>query len=880
MARSSGPFLTYLETTLLLSLLLSLFKPFMRWHSISTEQVLKETESSLQGLNEQSVQQRLQEYGKNELTAKKKKSPLTIFLTQFLDVMILVLVAAAIISAVVGEVSDAIVIVIIILLNSIAGFVQEYRAEKAMEALRKMAVPSAKVLRNNKRAEIPSPELVPGDIALLDAGDMVPADIRLIEVHALKAEEASLTGESNAVDKTIEPLEDKDLGPGDRSNMIFKGTTITNGRAKGIVVATGMKTELGKIAGMLQEKESITPLQKRMADFSKKLTVIILILCGLFFGTAYLRGEDLTKMLLTSISLAVAAIPEALPAVITIALALGAKKLIRQNVLIRKLYAVETLGSVTYICSDKTGTLTKNQMTVKEIWTIDEKETKELIRAMSLNHDVKKDGDKEKLVGDPTEIALVEYANTHDHFDGSWKKDHKREEEIPFDSDRKAMSTIHRLDDKYLVITKGALESIIDKCNKGNKEDWKKQEERMAQQGMRVLAFATRIFDNLPKEIKPEAIEKDLHLVGLAGLIDPPREEAKEAIKECKTAGIIPVMITGDHPLTAAAIARELGILENKEQKIITGTELAEIPAEKFIEQVEIIRVYARVSPEQKLNIIKGLQQRGHFVAMTGDGVNDAPSLRKANIGVAMGITGTDVTKEAAHMILLDDNFATIIKAVKQGRRIYDNIRKFIKYIMTGNSAEIWTIFLAPFFGLPVPLLPVHILWINLVTDGLPALALAAEPAERDIMKRKPRKTDESIFAGGLGWHVVWVGILAGLLSIGVQWYEINIGDKNWQTIVFTVLCFSQLWHVMAIRSDTRSLFSQGLFSNKSLLGAVILTVLLQLMVIYVPGINDFFHTSPLTWKEMLTAIAISSIVFWAVELEKLVKRMRQRKAA
>jgi Ca2+-transporting ATPase len=847
----------------------------MHWHSISTDETLKETGSSKQGLTTEAAKEKLQKHGRNELTAKKKKSPFIIFLQQFFDVMILVLAVAAVISFFAGEIPDAFVIIVIIILNAVVGFVQEYRAEKAMEALQKMAVPLAVVMRNNKTIEIPSPEIVPGDIVLLEAGNMVPADIRLLEVHSLKADEASLTGESNAVDKTTNPIKEKDVPPGDKTNMVFKGTVITNGRGKGVAVATGMKTELGKIAGMLQEKESATPLQKRMADFSKKLTVIIIIVCAVIFGAGYLRGENLTRMLLTAISVAVAAIPEALPAVITISLALGAKKLITQNVLIRKLHAVETLGSVTYICSDKTGTLTKNQMTVKGIWGPDEKERKELIKAMSLNHDVKKKEDNKELTGDPTEVAMVIYAREHEHYEKSWEEDHPRENELPFDAERKAMSTIHRVDNKYIVITKGALEALAGMSVKADKDKWKEQEEKMAQEGMRVIAFAAKEINELPKEVTPEIIENDLEFLGLIGLIDPPREEAKEAIKECKTAGIIPVMITGDHPLTAAAIARELGILENKEQKVIAGTGLSGMSEEEFQNEVEQIRVYARVSPEQKLNIVKALQQKGHFVAMTGDGVNDAPSLRKANIGIAMGITGTDVTQEAAHMILLDDNFATIVKAVKQGRRIFDNIRKFIKYIMTGNSAEIWTIFLAPFFGLPIPLLPVHILWINLVTDGLPALALATEPAEKDIMKRKPRKTNESIFSGGLGLHVIWVGVLMGLLSIGVQWYEINTDDKNWQTIVFTTLCFSQLWHVMAIRSEIRSLFSQGIFSNKSLLGSVAITVLLQFIIIYVPQLNSFFHTSPLTWIEMLTAIAISSIVFWAVEIEKGVKRRR-----
>lgn len=844
----------------------------MRWHSISAEEAITKTGSSAQGLSAAACAEKLAEYGRNELKAKKKRSPILIFLAQFIDVMILVLIAAAVISGFIGELSDSIVIVVIIILNAVVGFVQEYRAENAMEALQKMAVPLARVIREGYSLEVPAPELVPGDILLVEAGAMVAADSRLIEVHALKAEEASLTGESNAVDKTINPLEDIDLAPGDRTNIIFKGTTITNGRATAVVVETGMRTELGRIAGMLQEKESATPLQTRMADFSKKLTVIILILCALFFAIAFFRGEDVAQMLLTAISLAVAAIPEALPAVITISLAVGAKRLIRQHVLIRKLYAVETLGSVSYICSDKTGTLTRNEMTVKEVWTRNDEGLQKLVKSMSMNHDVKENTDTDKLMGDPTEIALAEFARNHPVYDESWRRDHPRVEEVPFDSERKAMTTIHEQDGGYRIVTKGALETIWEKTRDKNPL-WKKEEERMAREGMRVLAFATKRLESLPQKVDSTNIENDLEVIGLAGLIDPPREEAKQGIAECKIAGIRTVMITGDHPLTAAAIARELGILDTSEDLILTGTELAALSTEAFDEKVEKVRVYARVSPEQKLNIIKALQAKNHFVAMTGDGVNDAPSLRKANIGIAMGITGTDVTKAAAHMILLDDNFATIIKAVRQGRRIYDNIRKFIKYIMTGNSAEIWTIFLAPFFGLPVPLLPVHILWINLVTDGLPALALAAEPAEKDIMRRRPRRTDESIFACGVGWHILWVGLLAGFLCLAVQWYMIRTGDTHWQTIVFTTLCFAQLWHVMAIRSERRSLFAQGLLSNKTLLGAVIITVLLQVAVVYVPALNTFFHTAPLTWVELLITVGVSSVVFWAVEIEKLVKR-------
>lgn len=840
------------------------------WHTLSVDDVLKETGSSLDGLSNDAVQQKLAEFGKNELQTSGKVHPVMIFIRQFIDVMILVLVVAAVVSAFIGELSDTIVILVIIILNAVIGFFQEYRAEQAMEALKKMAAPFSNVVRKGSISEIPAADIVPGDIVLLEAGDLVPADMRLVEIHSLKINEASLTGESQAIDKTTNTCHTADISLGDRTNLAFRGTHVTNGRGKGVVVETGMKTELGKIAGMLEKAESSTPLQKRLKDFSSKLTVIIILLCLGLFMIGYLRGEEFNRMLLTSISLAVAAIPEALPAVVTVSLALGARRLMKQNALIRKLYAVEGLGSVTFICTDKTGTLTKNQMIVQEVWVPDEQRKESFLQAMSLNHDLKeKDG---KMTGDPTELAMVEYAKTNAPFN--------RVEEIPFDSERKAMTTIHERDGKFWVITKGAAEAIMNMSTDAQLvEEIKKQEEKLAKGGMRVIGFGAKLVDQLPDEISPGNVEKDLEFLGLAGLIDPPRDEAKLAIRKCKTAGIVPVMITGDHPLTASTIAKELGIIEHEGHKVITGMELGRKDDAEMAREVLKIRVYARVSPEQKLRIVDELQKKEQFVSMTGDGVNDAPSLKKANIGVAMGITGTDVTKEAAHMILLDDNFATIVKAVEEGRRIYDNIRKFIKYILTGNAAEIWTIFLAPFFGLPIPLLPVHILWINLVTDGLPALALAAEKEEHDTMNRPPRKTDESVFAKGLGIHVMWVGLFIGLLTIGTQWYAMKNGMHNWQTMVFTVLCFSQLWHVMAIRSETRSLFTIGVWSNVPLILAVLLTVIMQFAIIYIPEVGKFFHVGPLTAIELIIAVGVSMVVFIAVEIEKFFKRrLRARK--
>ncbi|MBL7742818.1 MAG: cation-translocating P-type ATPase [Chitinophagaceae bacterium] len=855
----------------------------MNWHHIDTREVTELTGSAPDGLSTESAALKLAEYGPNELEDKKKKPAWVLFLLQFKDFMILVLIAAAIIAGVAGDLTDTIIILVIVILNAIVGFIQEYRAEKAMEALKKIAALQAQVLRNGKPVTVAASALVPGDMVLLEAGNVVPADIRLFETHSLRIDESALTGESVPAEKDDRVLKDVDLPLGDRINMAFKSTLITNGRAKGIVVATGMQTEIGLIARMLQQDEAETPLQKRMADFGKKLSYIILLICLLLFVIGLLRGEKPLNMLLISISLAVAAIPEALPALITIALARGAKRLVKQNALVRKLPAVETLGSVTFICSDKTGTLTQNKMKV-----VQEEAAETSIQfsndisvfesAIALNHDVraKEDG---TLIGDPTEIALVEYFTAKHSAEKltGLRQQLPRVAELPFDSDRKCMTTVHRYGEKFLVISKGAVESVVSGLKDGSEikaitskaNDW-------AGNGIRVIAFAYRIIDALPEPFSYEQVETGLTFAGLAGMIDPPREEVKTAIEECRTAGIKPVMITGDHPATASAIARQIGILTDKDI-VITGKELQATPYEDFEEKAEKIRVYARVSPEQKLNIVKALQRKGHFVSMTGDGVNDAPSLKSANIGVAMGINGTDVSKEAAHMILLDDNFATIVKAVKEGRRIYDNIRKFVKYIMTCNGAEIWTLFLAPLIGLPIPLLPIHILWINLVTDGLPGLALASEKEEKDIMKRPPRKTNESLFADGIGFHIVWVGLLMAGITLGVQAWATSSNLEHWQTMVFTVLSLAQLGHVLAIRSDREFLYRQGIFSNLPLLGAVALTFLLQIGVIYLPFANELLKTQPLSLNELLICIGASAILFHAVELEKWVKRVRRK---
>ena len=894
----------------------------MNWHQRDIKETIELLKSSSDGLSSAEADKRLLTYGPNELKEAKKRTLFMMFLDQFLDFMIIVLIAAAIVSGFIGALVDTLAIVVIVILNALVGFIQEYRAEKAMKALKQMAAQSAVAIRNAKPVTIPASELVPGDIVLLEAGRVVPADIRLMESAQLKVEEAALTGESIPAEKSIDILRAASVPLGDRKNMTYKGTTVSYGRGKGVVVLTGMDTEIGKIASLLQEEEEVkTPLQKRLAKFGQRLGVSVLAICGIIFITGLLRGETPLLMFLTAVSLAVAAIPEALPAVVTISLALGAKKMVRQNSLIRKLPAVETLGSVTYICSDKTGTLTLNKMTVEEIYVNGEfirteelsyknekgpgeggmsrKEkitsefqslsTSELFRAMALSNDAIFDKDN-RIIGDPTEVALFESASKAGYSKEILEEEFSRIAEIPFDSKRKRMTTFHKTPEgKIVSFTKGACETILEKStgilsggrsidmDNVTRRDITSANERMADEGLRTLALSMRLWDELPEEMIPEIAENNLTILGIVGMMDPPREEAQEAVSMCKNAGIKPVMITGDHPLTAGAIARRLRIIDDG-GRIITGKELEKLSLEAFEEQVKEIKVYARVAPEQKIKIVKALQDRGEFVAMTGDGVNDAPALKRADIGVAMGVIGTDVAKEASHMILLDDNFATIVKAVKEGRRIFDNIRKFIRYTMTSNSGEIWTIFLAPFLGLPIPLLPIHILWINLVTDGLPGLAYAMEPSEKNIMERPPRHPHENIFTG-MWMQIIWIGLLMGAVSIFTQAWAINSGreQSHWQTMVFTVLCLSQMGNALVLRSERESLFRQGIFTNMPMLGAVLLTFILQLATIYVPFLNTIFKTAPLTSGELLITFLLSSVVFCAVEIEKWWHRRKNK---
>ncbi len=861
---------------------------------MSGEDVLSALRTSAHGLTGAEVGRRLAEHGPNVLAEGKRRAPLAMLAGQFTDFMILVLLAAAVISGLIGDYKDGIAIVAVVVLNAAIGFVQEYRAERAMQALKAMAAPTATVVREGKPVAIPAAEIVPGDVVLLEAGVIVPADLRLLESARLKVDESVLTGESVPAEKLAPVLRDEALPVGDRINMAYKGTVVTYGRGVAVAVATGMATEFGRIAALLEEAGEVkTPLQRRLADLGRRLALAVLVICAVVFGAGLLRGEPPILMFLTAVSLAVAAIPEALPAVVTISLALGARKMAEKKALVRKLPAVETLGSVTYICSDKTGTLTLNRMRVEE-WYCDGAVVRApgtggpweaLLTAMALSNDARTDAGG-AIVGDPTEAALYAAAREAGVDKAEVEPRYPRLAEIPFDPDRKCMTTLHADPAGGVVsFTKGGVEVVLGKTRRAlpasgpsaiAADDLVKAAERMAADGLRVLAVAMRRWAVLPAAVTSETVERDLTLLGFVGIMDPPREEARAAVETCVAAGIVPVMITGDHPLTAAAIARRLGILSNGDA-VMTGRELDALSLEEFEARVESVRVYARVAPEQKLKIVTALQDRGEFVAMTGDGVNDAPALRRADIGVAMGIAGADVAKEASSMILLDDNFATIVRAVREGRKIYDNMRRFVKYAVTTNSAEIWTIFLAPFLGLPIPLLPIQILWINLVTDGLPGLALASEPEERDVMRRPPRPPREGVFAHGLGVHVLWVGPLMAALTLGAQAWFLSAGSDRWQTVTFTVLCLCQLAHVLAIRSDRESLFTQGLRSNTPLLGAVILTVLLQLAAVYVPFLNGIFWTEPLSAGELAVCVAAASAVFVAVEGEKWLKRRRGR---
>lgn len=837
-----------------------------------------------QGLPEHEVEARRARHGANRLPEAAPRTLAARVLDQFRDVMILVLIGAALLSGLIGELADTLAIVVIVLLNAGIGVLQEWRADRALQALQALAAPQATVRRGGQAQSVASEQLVPGDVVLLEAGNLVPADLRLHQVAQLRVDESALTGESVAADKHVRHLEalpDGEHPLGDRANMAFKGTLVTHGRAAGLVVATGVHTELGQVATLLRDTDTrSTPLQRRLAAFGRRLSLVVIAICLLIFAIGVLRGEPLLLMALTAISLAVAAIPEALPAVVTVLLALGARRMAQHRALVRRLPSVETLGSVDVICSDKTGTLTQNRMQVRteRRWGA---LPGEVLWTAALRCNDARPGEGGAWIGDPTETALAEAAAAAGLDAAAVQRAEPRVHEWPFDAERKRMSTLHRAGDAWELLCKGAPETLLPRCTRLataagaqplDPADVLQAAAALAAQGLRVLALAQRRFDHDPSALGADDAERGLTLLGLVGLADPPRPEAAAAVAECRSAGIAVVMITGDHPATARAIARELGILAPGEDGVLTGPELATLDADALALRVRTTRVYARVDPAQKIRIVAALQSLGGFVAMTGDGVNDAPALKRADIGIAMGAGGTDVAREAASLVLLDDHFATIVAAVREGRRIFDNVRKFVRYAMTGNSGEIWTLFLAPLLGLPIPLLPIHILWVNLVTDGLPGLALAAEPAEPGVMRRPPRPSGESVFAGGLWQHTLWVGLLIGALCLGVQAWAIEAGAHG-QTMVFTVLTLAQMAHVLAIRSETQSLFAQGLRSNLALTGAVALTFALQLAVVYLPGLQPVFRTEALSAAELAICLAAAALVFVVVEIEKAWRR-------
>lgn len=857
------------------------------WHTLSNEEITQRLNVDPDtGLSKSETRHRLHKFGPNEITEKERRPIWFLIFDQFRDFMIIILLVASIISGVIGELLDTIAILVIVILNAFIGAVQEYQAERAIAALKAIATPNTSVLRGNERQTVSSKHIVPGDIVFIETGTIIPADMRLLQTSNLEVNEAALTGESVSINKINEAIASTDIPLGDQVNMVFKGTQVNRGHAKAIVVSTGMDTEIGRIASMLQSTPDLkTPLQKRLTDFGRRLALAIIAICAVIFTAGLLQGVPWILMFLTAISLAVAAIPEALPAVVNISLALGARKMSKQKALIRNLPAVETLGSVTFICSDKTGTLTQNRMSLDRLFANNQlldslPDTglplwQEIGRALAISNNAVVSN--HQISGNPTEVAFCEAAQKFGFKKDELEAQYPRITELPFDSERKRMATLHQGDSGIIAYIKGAPEHVLDLCkeefnNDGlitlDKKKILEQANELAKQGYRVLGLATRKIEESTNIPDAEIIEQDLVFLALLALIDPPRDEVPQAVSECISAGICPVMITGDHPATALAIAHRIGIVDEN-HKVLTGKDLDLLSDQELNGQVSQTQVYARVTPEQKIRIVEALQNSGEFCAMTGDGVNDAPALKRADIGVAMGKKGTDVARESADMILMDDNFATIVNAVREGRRIFDNIRRFIKYAMTTNSGEIWTLLLAPFLGLPIPLLPIHILWINLVTDGLPGLALTAEPEERDIMQRPPRPPSEHIFTHGMWQHILWVGLLIAGVSLISQAWAIHYSDAHWQTMVFTVLTFAQLAQVMAIRSETESCLTVGFLTNKPLVGAISLTVGLQLCVIYIPFLNEIFKTSPLELYELVICVALSLVIFIGIEIEK-----------
>ena len=902
-----------------------------KWFNKTAMEVEEYLQTNIEnGLSSSEVKKRQEENGFNELKQTKKKSLFIKFLEQFKDFMIIVLIIAAIVSGIVGVaqgegITDTIIIIIVVIANAIIGVAQEAKAEKSLEALQKLSGHEAKVIREGNIQTVPARELVEGDIVVLDTGDYIPADLRIFEAVNLKVQESSLTGESVPVEKQASEINEEELPIGDRANMLFSSSLVTYGRGKGIVVETGMKTEVGKIAEMLTEtEEQETPLQKKLNGLGKTLGIVSLVICIIIFIIGIIQGREIISMFMTAVSLAVAAIPEGLAAVSTIVLAIGVQKMVKRNAIVKKLPAVETLGSSSVICSDKTGTLTQNKMTVQKIfvnhtvydvsnldensdfmkYNKDNQEVQLLVYNGMVCNDTKI-ADDGSFTGDPTETALVDIAFKMG-FTQNVYQELPRVDEIPFDSERKLMTTVHKRGDKYIVFTKGGVDELLNICTSyidhGKIENDLKSfiptitdtNEKMAKDALRVLAFGYKELDYRPTK---EEMEKNLIYVGMYGMIDPPREEAKLAVDKCKTAGIKTVMITGDHKITATAIAKRLGILEN-ENEAITGAELDKISDEDLEKNIRDYSVYARVSPEHKVRIVKAWQKNGEIVAMTGDGVNDSPALKNADIGCAMGKVGTDVAKEAADVILVDDNFATVVSAVEEGRRIYDNILKVIQFLLSSNIGEVVVLFLATLFSTVIAklcgienagalqiLLPIHILWVNLVTDSLPALALAFDPANDDIMNRKPLKQTKGIFTKGMTYRIVYQGVMIGLITltafiIGLKTTTTPIGGLTLdqskievgQTMAFIVLAFSELVHVFNIRDNKKSLFKGNIFNNKVLIGAIALSAVFMFMILLVPALRIIFKIPILPVDNILETVILVISPIIIVEIFKLLK--------
>ena len=882
------------------------------WFTKSQEAVLKELNvNSKTGLSTEEAKNRLEKYGLNKLKGKPKKSLLQLFLAQLKDVLIYVLIGAAVINIIAHGtegIPDALIILTVVLINALVGVIQESKAEKALEALQQMTAPKSLVRRNGEVIEINSEELVPGDILIIDAGRYIPADVRLIESANLQIQESSLTGESVPSEKNADFItSDEKISVGDKENMAFMSTIAIYGRGEGVVVATAMDTEIGKIAKILDEDENmLTPLQIKLEELGKTLGYGALAICGIIFVVGMLQGRQVVEMFMTSISLAVAAIPEGLVAIVAIVLSLGVKSMSRKNAIVRKLPAVETLGAVNIICSDKTGTLTQNKMTVVKTYTLDnlkdisdERNQKanvdetELIRSFVLCSDASIDGGQD--IGDPTEVALVVLGDKFNLEKNTLNAEYKRVGENPFDSDRKLMSTLNEEGNKFRVHTKGAIDNILMRSNRilvngeilpitdEAKAKILKVAENMSDDALRVLGVA---FKDVDTEIDPEEMEKDLVVVGIVGMIDPPRIEVKASIEEAKRAGITPIMITGDHKNTAVAIAKELGIATDISQSL-TGSEIDSIPDEKFAKEINNYRVFARVSPEHKVKIVRAFKKQGNIVSMTGDGVNDAPSLKSADIGVAMGITGTDVSKGASDMILTDDNFTTIVHAIEEGRNIYNNIKKTIMFLLSCNLGEVLCVFFATVFGWAMPLVPTQLLWVNLITDTLPAISLGMDPGDKDVMNRKPRDPKESFFAEGAGMRAIVGGVLIGILTL-VAFYLgiIHFGDvpikeakdgteivTYGRTMAFIVLTFSQLFYSLSMRNSKKTIFEVGFFGNMFLIISIIISIILQVLLISIPPIAEMFKVTALDPSHWGMVIGLSLIPFAINEIIKVVTR-------